>query len=240
MGILLGLIYLDSTRFLIAFLAGVVPALFWLWFWLREDKARPEPKVLIASAFFAGMLIVPLVLPLQEYAQKRFVGDNLIFVWVIIEEVLKYSAALIVVLWNKAVDEPIDAIIYMITIALGFSALENALFIYNPLTTGDYTNSFLTGNFRFLGATLLHVLASGTVGVSMALVYYKHSVIKVLTATFGLFIAVILHALFNFFIMDASGETVLGVFMFVWMGIIVLFLIFEKVKLIEKRHRRIL
>jgi RsiW-degrading membrane proteinase PrsW (M82 family) len=234
------MIQFDSTAFAIAFLAGVIPALFWLWFWLREDKCRPEPKALIASAFFAGMLIVPLVLPLQEYAQKRFVGDNLIFVWVIIEEVLKYSAALIVVLWNKAVDEPIDAIIYMITIALGFSALENTLFIYNPLFLGDYTNSFLTGNFRFLGATLLHVLASGTVGVAMALVYYKHSLIKVLVATLGLFVAIILHALFNFFIMDASGETVLGVFMFVWMGIIVLFLIFEKVKQIEKRHRRIL
>ena len=34
--------------------------------------------------------------------------------------------------------------------------------------------------------------------------------------------------------MDASGNTVLGVFMFVWMGVIVLFLLFEKVKLLEK------
>jgi hypothetical protein len=49
-----------------------------------------------------------------------------------------------------------------------------------------------------------------------------------------------LHTLFNFFIMDASGQTVLGVFMFVWMGIIILFLIFEKVKLIERTHRTIL
>jgi RsiW-degrading membrane proteinase PrsW (M82 family) len=229
-----------STNFAIAFLAGLVPALFWLWFWTREDKAHPEPKVLLATSFIAGMLIVPLVLPLQQYAIQRFAGDNLIFVWVLIEEVLKYSAALIVVLWNKAVDEPIDTIIYMITIALGFSALENSLFIFNPLNDGNYMDSFLTGNFRFLGATLLHVLASGTVGVSMALSFYLRSSIKVLIATFGLFIAVILHALFNFFIMDASGETVLGVFMFVWMGIIALFLIFEKVKQLEKKHRRAL
>ncbi len=231
---------MDSTYFVIAFLSGLIPALFWLWFWLREDKCRPEPKILIASAFISGMLIVPLVLPLQQFAMQRFVGDNLIFVWVIIEEVLKYSAALIVILWNKAVDEPIDVIIYMITIALGFSALENALFIFNPLTNGDYINSFLTGNFRFLGATLLHVLASGTVGVAMALSYYKHTSIKIFASSFGLFIAIMLHALFNFFIMDASGETVLGVFMFVWMGVIVLFLIFEKVKQLEKVHRRIL
>ena len=131
---------MQSTYFAIAFLAGLIPALFWLWFWLREDKASPEPKILIATAFIAGMLIVPLVLPLQQFAMQRFAGDNLIFVWVIIEEVLKYSAALIVVLWNKAVDEPIDAIIYMVSIALGFAALENALFIFNPLVDGDYTS----------------------------------------------------------------------------------------------------
>lgn len=227
-------------QFAVAFLAGLIPALFWLWFWLREDTAHPEPKSLIASAFVAGMLIVTLVLPLQEFAMSRFKDDNLVFVWVIIEEVLKYSAALIVVLWNKAVDEPIDTIIYMITIALGFSALENALFIFNPLVDGDYVNTILTGNFRFLGATLLHVLASGTVGIAMALSYYKRDSIRILSATLGLFIAIILHALFNFSIMDASGETVLGVFMFVWMGIIVLFFIFERVKILEKIHRKVL
>ena len=226
-----------STHFAIAFLAGLIPALFWLWFWLREDKCKPEPKILIISSFIAGMLIIPLVLPLQEYAMSHYKGQNLIVVWVIIEEVLKYSAALIVVLWNRAVDEPIDAIIYMITIALGFSALENALFVFNPLIQGEYMTSFVTGNFRFVGATLLHVLASATVGISMALAYYKHTVVKVLSATGGLFIAILLHALFNLFIMEASGATVLTVFMFVWMGIIVLFLIFEKVKMLEKQHR---
>lgn len=231
---------LTSTHFAIAFVSGLVPALFWLWFWLREDKAHPEPKVLIATSFVAGILIVPLVFPAQQFAMERFVGTNLIVVWVIIEEIFKYCAALIVVLWNKAVDEPIDTIIYMITIALGFSALENALFIFNPLQDGDYLNSFLTGNFRFLGATLLHVLSSATVGIAMALSFYRSSPVKVLVATFGLFIAIVLHALFNLFIMEASGGTVLSIFMFVWMGIVVLFLIFEKVKLLEKTHRRVL
>lgn len=229
---------MQSTYFLIAFLGGLIPALFWLWFWLREDKARPEPKTLIFSAFIAGMAIVTLVLPLQKFAIGRFHGETLIYVWVIIEEVLKYSAALIVVLWNKAVDEPIDCIIYMISIALGFAALENALFIFNPLVAGEFANSFLTGNFRFLGATLLHVLASGTVGVMMALAFYKRDVLKVAYATMGLFAAIVLHALFNFFIMDASGETILGVFLFVWMGIIILFLVFEKVKHLEKIHQK--
>lgn len=217
-----------------ALTGGLVPALFWLWFWLREDRAHPEPKRLIIASFVSGMLVVSLVLPLQQFAVERFSGHDLMLVWVIIEEVLKYSAALIVVLWTKAVDEPIDAIIYMITIALGFSALENALFIFNPLAEGHVVESVLTGQFRFVGATLLHVLASGTVGVAMAFSFYKGRRARILYGTLGLCIAIVLHALFNFSIMNAHGETLLSVFMFVWIGIIALFLIFEKVKRIQR------
>jgi RsiW-degrading membrane proteinase PrsW (M82 family) len=229
----------EATNFAIAFTGGLIPALFWLWFWLREDRERPEPYGLIIAAFLAGMAVVPLALPLQKLAITLFQGENLIFIWVIIEEVLKYAAALIVVLWHKAVDEPIDIIIYMIVIALGFSALENALFIFNPLVAGDLTSTLLTGKFRFLGATLLHVLASGTVGAFLAFAYYKKNTVKLIYGAIGLFMAIVLHALFNFFIMDASGETILGVFLFVWLGIIVLFLIFEKVKYMEARHHEL-
>ncbi len=226
---------MELSFVLLALLGGVLPALFWLWFWLREDRARPEPKSLIVTSFIAGMLVVPLVLPLQQFAVQRFSGNDLILVWVIVEEVLKYSAALIVVLWNRHVDEPIDAIIYMITIALGFSALENALFIFTPLADGEALRSLLTGHFRFLGATLLHVLASGTVGAAMALAFYRGKIARVIYATVGLFIAIALHALFNFSIMNASGETMLSTFLFVWTGIIALFLVFEKVKRLAKR-----
>ena len=232
---------MQSTQFAIAFLIGLVPALFWLWFWLREDSAKPEPRYLIVSAFIAGMAVVPLVLPLQKLALELFVGQNLIFVWVILEETLKYAAALIVVLWHSEVDEPIDLIIYMIAIALGFAALENTLFVWNPLQNGDLANTVLTSNFRFLGATLLHVLASGTVGAMMALAYYKKPAVKLIYGTIGLFIAIILHGLFNLYIMDATnGLTILSVFLFVWMGIIILFLVFEKVKLLERNHKRAL
>jgi RsiW-degrading membrane proteinase PrsW (M82 family) len=225
-----------STYFAVAFLAGLIPALFWVWFWLRQDSLKPEPYFLIAISFIAGMAVVPLVLPLQKIALDLYTGNSLIIVWVITEELLKYAVALILVLWNREVDEPIDMVIYMIVIALGFAALENALFIFNPLMLGDYLNSALTGGFRFLGATLLHVLASGTVGVFLALAYYKSKTVQILAGTFGLFMAIVLHALFNFSIMDASGETFLIVFLFVWMGIILLFLLFEHIKSLEHNH----
>ena len=226
---------MEAVHFAIAFLSGLIPALFWLWFWLREDKDKPEPLLLIAITFIAGMAVVPLALPLQKYAIDIYHDNNLVLVWVIIEEVLKYAVALAIILWNPAVDEPIDTVIYMITIALGFACLENSLFVLNPLATGDYLNSTLTGSFRFLGATLLHVLSSGTIGVLLAFSFYKSTVAKMLYGMIGLCLAIVLHALFNFFIMEASGETILGVFLFVWFGIIILFLLFEKIKQAEKQ-----
>jgi len=228
---------MESTYFAIAFVSALIPAFFWVWFWLREDKLKPEPFFLIAITFIAGMAVVPMALPLQKLAIDIYAGDNVMLVWVIVEELLKYAVALAIVFWNKEVDEPIDMVIYMIVIALGFAALENALFIFNPLMMGDYLNSALTGGFRFLGATLLHVLASGTVGVFLALAYYKSKLTQLLYGTFGLFIAIVLHYLFNVSIMDASGETILAVFLFVWIGIILLFLLFEKIKLMERNHK---
>ena len=71
-------------------------------------------------------------------------------------------------------DEPIDAVIYMITVALGFSALENALFLSNLISTSSFAQSIITGNSRFLGATLLHVASSAAVGVMIGLSYYKN------------------------------------------------------------------
>lgn len=227
---------MESTYFAIAFLAGLVPALFWVWFWLREDNQRPEPYFLIAISFIAGMAVVPMALPLQKLAIELYDGDNIFVIWVVVEELLKYAVALAIIFWNREVNEPIDMIIYLIVLALGFAALENALFIFNPLVMGSYLDSVLTGGFRFLGASLLHVLASGTVGVFLALSYYRSKAVQVLSGTLGLLVAIVLHALFNFFIMDASGETILAVFLFVWMGIILLFLLFEKIKLLERNH----
>ena len=227
---------MESTIFVIAFVAGLIPAIFWVWFWLREDSLKPEPYFLIAITFIAGMAVVPMALPLQRLAIDLYPDTNVMIMWVIIEELLKYAVALAVVFWNRDVDEPIDMVIYLIVIALGFAALENALFLFNPLIMGDYLNSALTGGFRFLGATLLHVLASGTIGMFLAFTYYRSKSIQIVAGTVGLFIAIVLHALFNFFIMGASGTTILGVFLFVWIGIIILFLLFERVKMLERNH----
>jgi len=210
--------------------AGIIPALIWLWFWMREDKKHPEPKRLIALAFIGGAVTVAFVIPPQFFFASIFSGGITIFLWSAIEEVFKVIAAYITVLRNREMNEPIDAVVYMITVALGFAALENTLFLISSFSDGLYIESILTGNFRFVGAMLLHTLSSATVGIFIALAFYSRTAVKRIALGSGIVLAIILHTLFNFFIIDSGGEKTMAIFLFVWIGIIVVILLFERIK----------
>ncbi len=242
-----------------ALLGGIVPALLWLWFFLREDARHPEPKWLILAAFLCGMLAVILALPIEMLLKCVAVGSwpvggallhpidtleycrtlpdtNPVLLWAAAEELLKYFVAVAVILWRRAVDEPIDAMVYLLTVALGFAALETGLFLMGPLGKGDITGGILTGNLRFMGAALLHTLASATVGFSLAASFYRGAVVQFFSLCTGLILAILLHALFNHHIIASSGEQTAIVFFAVWLGIIALFALFERAKVIIGPH----
>jgi RsiW-degrading membrane proteinase PrsW (M82 family) len=211
-----------------AFLGGLLPALLWLVFWQLEDHCDPEPKKLIILSFVAGMVVVPLVLPFQHIVQSYLptISALTFFLWAAIEELFKFAAAWIVILRNRAVDEPIDAIVYMITVSLGFAALENTLFLLRP--DSPVNDLLLTGSQRFIGSTLLHTLASATIGIALALAFYKSKKKRTIYLTGGIALAIALHTLFNVIIM--SGGNGFAAFLFVWIGVIVVLLFFERLK----------
>ncbi len=218
-----------------ALLGGILPSMLWLWFWLKEDKKKPEPTGLIIMSFIAGMTAVIIVFPLEKIAFSLFSDQiTLLTSWSIIEETIKFSAIFIVALQSKYFDEPIDALIYMITVALGFAALENSLFLIDPLMNGGVIKSILTGNMRFIGATLLHTVTSATVGIAIGLSFYKNSTTKIISIVIGLITAIILHTLFNFFIINGNGENTFIIFSILWATIIVIIFFFEKIRRIKK------
>jgi RsiW-degrading membrane proteinase PrsW (M82 family) len=153
----------------------------------------------------------------------------LLLVWAFTEEIFKFAAAYFVALRSWVFDEPLDAIIYMVTAALGFSSIENALFLWGALPQG-VVHGVLTEDLRFVGATLLHTLSSATIGVSIALSFYKSRAMRVLYATAGVILATALHTLFNFFILGSSGGATFFIFLLIWFGIIAILLLVEKVK----------
>ncbi len=225
--------------FAIALLGGVFPALAWLWFWLKEDSRNPEPRRLIALAFIAGMLTVMIVIPIQKLAASYLVTQTAIFAaWSTIEEFTKYAIAWIAVLHRRENDEPVDAVIYMVAVALGFAGLENALFLLSPLAGETAAQTFMTGNFRFIGATLLHVFSSAVVGLCIAFAFYKPRLLREWYAAVGVILASLLHILFNFLILNTADEHLLRAFAGVWIGVIAVLFALEFVKRIKPRFMR--
>jgi len=215
-----------------------LPALFWLWFWLREDKKRPEPVGLLTLTFIGGIISVFIVFPIESFTYSLASGATLITALALIEEVVKYIALYTIALRSKYFDEPIDAIIYAITIALGFSAMENFLYVINIIHESGVAVGVLNGNLRFIGATLLHTVSSAAVGVAIALSFYKTSGKKILYLSIGLTTSVLLHALFNLSIINTKsvGE-ILTVFSYLWVLVVILILLFEKIKKIRPQKR---
>jgi RsiW-degrading membrane proteinase PrsW (M82 family) len=222
-----------------AFLGGVLPPLLWLYFLLKEDSRCPEPKRLIALAFFAGMAAVLLTLPLESLACAHFgciasdPNRSTIVAWALIEETAKYGFAALVVLWRRAVNESIDYVIYLLTVALGFAALENALFFFSGVSAYGLfgmSGALVNNDYRFMGSTLVHVLSSSAIGFSMAFSFMKAPAVRVGYSAAGLILAVALHAYFNFLILTGGGSHTLDAFFTVWTGALVFFALFEVLK----------
>lgn len=222
-----------------ALMGGVLPSILWLWFWLREDKKNPEPTYAIVIAFFAGVLAVFISIALEKGAQSLikslalpFAGVIIMASWAFIEEISKYLMAWISSLKKPYNDEPIDSLVYMITVALGFAAAENTLFLLDPLTQNQLFESILTGNMRFLGATLLHILASSIVGAGLAISFKRSAKIRRIALLSSLFFAFLVHFGFNYSISELKIGFI-SVFAYIWIALIALLILFEKIKRIK-------
>jgi len=216
---------------ILAILSGVIPAIFWLWFWLREeDSEEPEPIGLIIISFILGGILVFFAIWLEKYSLNFIKGGTTqIIVWATIEELLKFLGVAIIIYGNQNLDRPIDFPMYFIATALGFAALENFLYLINPFNTSGAVVGMMTGNLRFLGSTLLHAISSAMIGSAMGLSFYLKQY-RAIYVIIGILCAIVLHSVFNFFIMKGSGENFLSVFGFLWVVTIINILIFEKLK----------
>lgn len=227
----------------LALSGGILPALFWLWFWLREDP-HSEPHRIIILTFFGGMVAALVAVPFEQFIQffessvsieNTFLGTIILLLsWSLIEECVKYFASKKTALNKYSFDEPVDAMIYLITTAVGFAAMENILFILKILGTDGAMSGFVTGNLRFIGASLLHIATSSIVGISIAFSFF-HKENRRRNVIGGILLATILHFIFNFFIMKSNSiDEALKIFIPLWLTIFLIILTFEKVKRITK------
>jgi len=197
---------------------GIIPSLIWLFYYLKKD-IHPESSSMILKIFAWGAAITLPVFFLQLGGSALLERMNLdplitsLLYWFIVisfsEELFKYLVIRFRVINSSHLDEPLDVMLYMVVAALGFTAVENILYIVAPagqFSFTDLVNRTLMLSFvRFVGATFLHTLCSAVVGYALALSLCKLKN-KIIYVVSGLFIATVLHGIYDFSIIAVEGD----------------------------------
>ncbi len=203
-------------NFLFIFLfLSFLPSIAWLIFFLHEDR-KPEPGKMILKVFFWGMLIsIPVILvsiPINLLLVQTNLSDfavsliMVVAVAAVIEETAKYLVVKQTVLKSPECDEPMDLMIYAITAALGFAALENLFFLFPAEFPFSQKMMMVESYLRFISGTFLHALVSGIMGYFIAL-SIRYSQKRFQLVFTGVSVAILLHAAYNFSIMYSEVQT---------------------------------
>lgn len=207
----------------LSLILGVLPGFAWLVFYLSEDP-HPEPKRLIVFTFLVGIAFGFFTIVIEQMfngAVARAGIEELSILSLLglafIEELMKFGAAHFAVAKSPVLDDPIDAMIYMIVAALGFATLENIGAITNIASAASQgafiASAFQTTSLRFVGATLLHSLTSAIVGYHWARGIARNQIARHIIV--GLVIATVLHAFFNYLILNYGNVAYSVVFLLV-------------------------
>lgn len=225
---------------------GLAPSILWLLFYLRKDS-HPEPKRFLGKIFLWGMLItIPAIalelsfksflfnLPIQYGVQLSL---YFFFGVALVEEWLKYIVVRAFVFYKAQLNEAVDVMVYMVVSGLGFAALENIFLLSGLGPTSPVSDIVILSAIRLAGATFLHALASGLFGYFLARGFLEPA--KGLRYfALGLLLASLLHAMFNFAILELEGTAriLLPLALLAGLAVVVSFF-FEKLKRLTFQRR---
>ncbi|MCL6615054.1 MAG: PrsW family intramembrane metalloprotease [Firmicutes bacterium] len=186
---------------------SILPGLLWLWFFYREDPFEPEPKKLLLSFFGLGMLaVVPaflielpwrpsLLAGLRAGDPVRLAAISFLLVGGV-EEGVKTAVLFLATRRLAEYDEPLDGIIYGVTVGLGFAALENWLYAA--------ARGLTVGILRAVVASLAHASFTGWLGYFVTLARFGGRRGAVFT---GFILSVLLHGAYDFALLAGGGRS---------------------------------
>lgn len=180
----------------------------WLWILRRYDRIEPESvRHLVQVAFFGGLISVLAAALLNEtgrsllgvradvFESAAAIDAGVLFVFCLFigftEEICKSVACVYTTRYLGDLDEPVDAMIYAMTVGLGFAAFENVLYAVR------FGNEVLLA--RFLWPVPAHMAYAALWGYGLAkarFVYPDHPRAFVMAP--AVIMAALLHATANF------------------------------------------
>tara|TARA_B100000795_G_scaffold253440_1_gene223618 strand:+ start:77 stop:757 length:681 start_codon:yes stop_codon:yes gene_type:complete len=182
-------------------LITIVPSLLIILFFVKSDQF-PEPNNQILKIFFYGILLCIPAFIINTVLGTFFAnaGFNELLPSLLsaapVEEILKFIVLYYLVYKMKDFNEPIDGIVYGVTVSLGFATLENIYYVY---VLSDYYN--VSSQSLAMLRSFSTIPAHGIFGATMGYFFMKYSFIrKQDNLILCIIVPILLHASYNFFV----------------------------------------
>ena len=217
-------------------LITILPSLLIVLFFVKSDRF-PEPTSQIIKIFMYGIfLCIPAFLINTElgnlYANTG-ISEALISSFLSaapVEEVLKFTVLYSLVYKMKDFNEPIDGIVYGVSVSLGFATLENIYYVY---FLSDYFGT--TSQGLAILRSFSAIPAHGIFGATMGYFFMKYTFIKKENnLALCMIVPILLHGAYNYF---ASSIFIISL-LIVIISWIILLKNFSRLKKSQKKKRR--
>ncbi len=188
----------------------LLPILFWGIYHYHKDRHLPEPVSSLVLAFGLGLLSAALSRALYTalgWASLRYdaiaLADGntpglLAYSMLAIgpvEELAKMLPFMILVLWHRQMDEPIDGIIYASFVALGYAAVENVIYL-------DFLTPLEAAARGFAGP-VVHILFASIWGFTIGCARIRGEPLLPAMGS-GFLVAAGLHGFYDFIVLQQS------------------------------------
>jgi len=202
-------------------LTAIAPVFIIIIYIYIKDKYEKEPKRLLLLSFISGAIVsivittilysgFDVLLPLENHYS---IGQQFIkafFVVGLTEEFSKYIIVRYISQPRRAFNEPFDGIIYAVMVSMGFAATENIMYVLQ----GGYEVALL----RAFTAVPAHATFAILMGYFMGKAKFSNN--KVILNFTGLFLAVLFHGMYDFFLfVDYIPGLWMGAFFSLFIGI---------------------
>ena len=190
-------------------ISALLIMLTWLYYLRQLDIFEKEKWSYIVLTLFLGMVCTfgtyTLTDALHYFTSFDLNGDMgndfyySVFGIGAIEELMKFIPFLLILLYTKEVNEPIDYIIYSSVAGLGFAFIENIMYL-------DQGGLHLIHG-RAFSSTISHMVDSSIIGYGLLLSRYKLKNNIYLTFLISYLLAAFSHGIYDFWLLNDSANS---------------------------------
>ena len=180
---------------------AILPPILIAYYIYRQDKYDKEPRHLLIKSFLFGCVGIIPALILESIINESLFSNLFLYAFfgvALVEEGVKYFFLKKHLYHNKEFNEPMDGIVYAVMISLGFATVENIGYVVN-----NEGQEMAIAILRMFTAIPLHAVCGVILGYYVGLAKFSEKPNNSLYT--GLFLATLVHTVYNYFLFAGYG-----------------------------------